>query len=561
MVAVQDSRTPQRPAMNVPRHVLDAFDGLVASGDKERTAAAMLILQHVEEVLRGEGQGKEIPAGVKYIVNRLVSGLASTRLKAREGYFSTLCYLLRLHPSFFTPQFVLSLLTNKKSSTMKGVTKDEIRDQLLAELLLCGAVVRSGRAVGPEVLQRVVNTLCAMRAKKSYLDITASQFLVNLMENCDGDSMHAVVWESLQAELKGPVEELSPSQLWIRLVLLRKHRASPPVWLTSTVAPKNHEALVQTLMKTTFDLPKVHPVVEELVTNLAASRAASSSLLAKFWQVILEPLQGNTSPAKLQILFQLLRFMVPLLRTASEFREVVTPSVVALLLNSLTQHVQDLKNAARGVTAVLVQLVKDSQQEDGEVQLAVVRALVTPPGSVRFDQLTGHKVLALMVPHFTLKTLKGFTKTLLEVVNKPAKDLEVANKNYAAHIIGNLLTQPKACTPEAATWKKNQLMALLKTVILSPGKEEGDTSKDAFFKALGKQVGHIREYCRILLSLVEEVDQELKILEATDSPSCLSGDGKEHWALVISRLATLKEKECEEGTETEIAKTVFQVLT
>lgn len=60
--------------------------------------------------------------------------------------------------------------------------------------------------------------------------------------------MHEAVWESLQAELQSPVAELSPSQLWMRLVLLRKHRASPPVWLTSTLAPKHHEALGQILM-------------------------------------------------------------------------------------------------------------------------------------------------------------------------------------------------------------------------------------------------------------------------------------------------------------------------
>ncbi|MPC46740.1 hypothetical protein E2C01_040467 [Portunus trituberculatus] len=259
---------------------------------------------------------EEMPEGVKYIINRLVAGLASSHLMAREGYFSALCYLLRLNSSYFSPQFVFSLLADKKSATMKSVTKDENRDQLLGELLLCGAVVRSGRAVDQEVLQQVVNMLCAMRAKKSYLDITASQFLVNLIESYEGNSVHPVVWGSLQAELKGPMDDLSPSQVWIRLVLLRKHRVSPPVWLTSTLAPKNHEALVQTLMivttkfvilqKTANDLPKVHPVVEELVTNLAAART-SSSLLTKFLQVILEPLQGSTSPAKLQIIFQLLR--------------------------------------------------------------------------------------------------------------------------------------------------------------------------------------------------------------------------------------------------------------
>ena len=72
-------------------------------------------------------------------------------------------------------------------------------------------------------------------------------------------------------------------------------------------------------------------------------------------------------------------------------------------------------------------------------------------------------------------------------------------------------------------------------------------------------MGHIREYSKILLGLVEEVDQELKVLDTASSSSCLSDDGKEQWALVFSRLAVLKEKECEEGTEEEIAKIVFQV--
>ena len=53
-----------------------------------------------------------------------------------------------------------------------------------------------------------------------------------------------------------------------------------------------------------------------------------------------------------------------------------------------------------------------------EIQLAVVRVLVSPPCSVRFDQLTGHKVLAVMTSCFTLKTIMGFTEILLEVVNK-----------------------------------------------------------------------------------------------------------------------------------------------
>lgn len=78
-------------------------------------------------------------------------------------------------------------------------------------------------------------------------------------------------------------------------------------------------------------------------------------------------------------------------------------------------------------------------------------------------------------------------------------------------------------------------------------------------RALGKQVGHIKEYKGILLSLVEEVDRELKVLEAAGSSSPLSDKGKEQWSRVNSRLAALKGKEYEEGTEPDTAKTVFQV--
>lgn len=80
-----------------------------------------------------------------------------------------------------------------------------------------------------------------------YLALTIS-FPLTLTSQCKGDGMHVEVWQSLQAELQGPVAELSPSQLWLRLVLLRKHRKEPPVWLTSTLTPKNFEALGQTIM-------------------------------------------------------------------------------------------------------------------------------------------------------------------------------------------------------------------------------------------------------------------------------------------------------------------------
>lgn len=58
------------------------------------------------------------------------------------------------------------------------------------------------------------------------------------------------------------------------------------------------------------------------------------------------------------------QFIIPHLKTVENFKTVVTSSVVGLLLSSLTQSVRDLKQAAMGVTAALIQLVEDNQEED-----------------------------------------------------------------------------------------------------------------------------------------------------------------------------------------------------
>lgn len=60
VVAGQQQQGDGRPAMNVPRHVLDAFESLVAVEEKKRTAAATVILQHVDQVLRGREQVRSL---------------------------------------------------------------------------------------------------------------------------------------------------------------------------------------------------------------------------------------------------------------------------------------------------------------------------------------------------------------------------------------------------------------------------------------------------------------------------------------------------------------------
>lgn len=47
--------------------------------------------------------------------------------------------------------------------------------------------------------------------------------------------------------------------------------------------------------------------------------------------------------------------------------------------------------------------------------------------------------------------------------------------------------------------------------------------------------------------------------DSDSSPSLLNENEKQHWSRVYSRLALLRNKEYKEGTEEDIAKTIFQV--
>lgn len=51
-----------------------------------------------------------------------------------------------------------------------------------------------------------------------------------------------------------------------------------------------------------------------------------------------------------------------------------------------------------------------------DVQLAVVKALILPPGTVRFDLLTGTKLLTQMKAHFSIRTIKKTAEILAKIM-------------------------------------------------------------------------------------------------------------------------------------------------
>lgn len=533
----------------IPRHVLTAFERLVVEDVLRQSQSSIIILKHVEAKLNS--QEIELADDIKYIIRRLVGGLRSNRLRAREGFYTTLQALLQLQPStvMLTFEAVIEKYINE------AVSKHDAKDRIMGEILAYGALIRSGQAnTTSEMQSHIISRLFQIRKIRTYMDVMASQFLVILMEKCEGGVMYKDIWKHLENEISKPVEQLSPCSLWLRLALLRTHTHEPPQWLTSTLQPKNYISIGQVIMKTMTDLPKVHPLLEEVVKSLSSSAHTTESPLIQFWLKVLEPCLAYSPAARIKLLFNFLQLLLSKLKRGCEVAAVMTSNVVTLLVTTVSRHDNDLSLAARGLGSALLQLVTANTDESSDLQLAVVKALVIPPGSVRFDPLTGTKLLAQMKIHYTFNTIKGFAEILNKIMKKEIDNVKPMDETCAAFALSNLVMHSKVVGGEHQAWRTQQLIALMKVALFTSNPANCEEFRGAFFKGLVHFTGHIQEYKGVLLDIVKAADEELRSQEEAGQLH-LGDEAKQLWPQVCKKLSAL-EREKQDSR----ANQVFQIL-
>nr|XP_053628149.1 myb-binding protein 1A-like protein [Cherax quadricarinatus] len=454
----------------IPRHVLTAFERLVVEDVLRQSQSSIIILKHVEAKLNS--QEIELADDIKYIIRRLVGGLRSNRLRAREGFYTTLQALLQLQPStvMLTFEAVIEKYINE------AVSKHDAKDRIMGEILAYGALIRSGQAnTTSEMQSHIISRLFQIRKIRTYMDVMASQFLVILMEKCEGGVMYKDIWKHLENEISKPVEQLSPCSLWLRLALLRTHTHEPPQWLTSTLQPKNYISIGQVIMKTMTDLPKVHPLLEEVVKSLSSSAHTTESPLIQFWLKVLEPCLAYSPAARIKLLFNFLQLLLSKLKRGCEVAAVMTSNVVTLLVTTVSRHDNDLSLAARGLGSALLQLVTANTDESS-------KGLVIPQ-HFRFDPLTGTKLLAQMKIHYTFNTIKGFAEILNKIMKKEIDNVKPMDETCAAFALSNLVMHSKVVGGEHQAWRTQQLIALMKVALFTSNPANCEEFRGAFFKS------------------------------------------------------------------------------
>ncbi|KAK3867115.1 hypothetical protein Pcinc_027399 [Petrolisthes cinctipes] len=536
-----------------PQHVKNAFNTLMDESEQRRAEASIIILKYVDSSLQDEHEN-QLTENVKSIIRRLVGGLITKRPYAREGFYTTLQAVMQLHPSTVSVTYEVA---DTKLAPNPSLEKEDQTAQLVGEVLYYGALIRSGHASSdPSRIEYIILRLLEIRQMEDYLDIMASQFLVNLMEERkDIMSSLETVWMKVKPLLDPEVRELSPCLLWLRLVMLRTSTAStlPKEWTSSSRIPK---FLARAIMGTVNSLPNVHPLVGEVVTSLAPKSQEGRNYLISLW-IRLKGHLSMCTVKELQLIFNVLQLVVPRLRTAQEVPMVLSGNLIPLLMTSVSRHDQELSTAARGMASALLHLVSSHQHENSEIQLAVLRALVLPPGSIRFDQLTGTKLLSQMMSHLSLSSLKGFAEILQESIENAAYKDVSGNEQYVVNTLKQLILHPKLSTEEHDEWRRQKLMAIMKLALFcSKSNKNKMELRSAFNKTLVTYSGgNFKDYWTSLEQVVCEANKELQSQEE-QGKSPLGVGGAARWVQVQEKLAMLKS----DNMKDTIPSKVFQLI-
>lgn len=286
------SSVKQVKGRTLPRYVLDAFDNLVPDNAALQAKASITILKHVDKLISCQS-GFNLPDEVVYVVKRLIGGLVSHRQRVREGFCSTLQALLQLQPA----TVALSYKSFKELCTdTKNLTKEETRNFMTGELLGYGALIRSGHVKSnANMRNEIIKRLFWIREKKTYYDIIVAHFLAHMMEKFTKSVINEEILPQLKLDLNVPLEKVTPCQLWLQLIVLRKFPESAPDALKDILKPENYFAISCIIVKTAINIPNVHPCLGEVISSLSAQKKVNGeSPVIQFWVTGLEPFFEET---------------------------------------------------------------------------------------------------------------------------------------------------------------------------------------------------------------------------------------------------------------------------
>lgn len=195
---------------------MDLFGDLASDSTVARNKAATIIVKYL---IRAQGSVLEAApndmcADLEYSLRRLVRGLSSNRLSARQGFASCLCEVLFVF-NFVSYHQIMELIDDATKTT-GSMKRAEERDVMFGKLFGYLSLITANRVQTEVLAADITDRLLVLYGRKPWMHEIVTEALLSALESVhkDGAAVANIVGKlEERGILFGSMEEMSASQL------------------------------------------------------------------------------------------------------------------------------------------------------------------------------------------------------------------------------------------------------------------------------------------------------------------------------------------------------------
>lgn len=367
----------QRTISKIDKTILDNFYKLVHSQPTIRLRAGASTFK----ILNGlqKSNKSKFNENLNYCVERLVSGLSSSRALARRGYGTLLLEILKTH------QVTTDRLLGIASQKFGHVGKDASQDNLFGYYLLIIIILKSENLnrskLNSQSLERIYKLLVLLRTTKSYFEPAVCRCLVEYNEIFHPFMLSDIPRNAFESDLK-----LTAFQLLI-IVLCNKKE---PIKAFLSISNSRLIELSTALLDDKLQNQPLHPIFFELGQCIANNFA---SQFDKFYEHIITPKFFRANHNELASMgFELTSELLKSISDVNIVKILLSDHLIRTLIISLRSRNSLYEPSVRFFQSLKVTFQKgtddavDSKSPEHLKQFTILMQLTSTPGSLAFDE-------------------------------------------------------------------------------------------------------------------------------------------------------------------------------
>lgn len=420
-----------RDIKKIDKTILDNFYKLVHSQPDVRLTAAASTYKILDAMKKNKSDS--FNEHLNYCVDRLVSGLASSRALARQGYGTLLLELLNNYQ--ISTERLLSIAQQK----FGNISNETSRDNLLGYFLLVSIILESGnhkkRKANSQQVEKIYKYLMQLKNIKSYFDYPVSKLLTSQYE-----LFHPFLLAEIKPYFFGTDTKVTQTELLIISLCNKKEPLRDFINLDSA----GFMNLSSTLLDDRLQRRPLHPIWIEysklIIKHLP--QQFETFCTSFIFPVFFKPNHNELASMGLEFISVLLDSA----ENTNQIKSLLNDYVIRLLILSLRNKttlqkhcIEFFKSLSVTFETTLKGDLKDNLEKH-DIHYYILSRFTSAPGSVAFDEDSKSSSICNLLNNSSLRILNKHLDKLMALFNKKfgveeTKRIHLACARQMAHII------------------------------------------------------------------------------------------------------------------------------